>query len=215
MWLLNYPKVQKWTCTKPPRGADSQKDVKKGIFVGTCYTVAEGLRFEYLGGYGTISCGDCDFSQDITSFTHGPSSSTAGYQCHTCGKFTTRTRKKPFRRPDPADRDKSLSELAPDARPSRIEDLQSSIRLGEREMQETPKRDWHPTWVSKVAECRRELSTVTEDELQNMEKKREEVAQAYEASLFCACGGGLERDKTLFCPSCRSNNLRYGHEHST
>ena len=183
--------------------------------INTLPTVAEGLRLEYLGGYGTISCGDCDFSQAITSFTHGPSSSTAGFQCHTCGKFTTRTRNQPFKRPDHADRDKSLSELAPDARPSRIEDLQYMISQHERQMQETPKRDWHPTWESTVAECRRELSTVTEDELQNMKRKREEVAEAYEASLFCACDGVLERDKTLFCPSCRSNNLRYGHERST
>ena len=48
---------------------------------------AQGLWFHYLGGYGAISCKDCMHSESITSFTHGRDSSTAGFQCQSCGKF--------------------------------------------------------------------------------------------------------------------------------
>ena len=48
---------------------------------------AQGLWFHYLGGYGSISCNDCMHTESITSFTHGRDSSTAGFQCQSCGKF--------------------------------------------------------------------------------------------------------------------------------
>jgi hypothetical protein len=48
---------------------------------------AQGLWFQYLGGYGSISCNDCMHTESITSFTHGRDSSTAGFQCQACGKF--------------------------------------------------------------------------------------------------------------------------------
>jgi hypothetical protein len=34
-------------------------------------------------------------------------------------------------------------------------------------------------------------------------------ANQYERSLVCDCGGPLDRDKLLFCPSCKSQNLGY------
>lgn len=34
-------------------------------------------------------------------------------------------------------------------------------------------------------------------------------ANEYEATLVCECGGKLDRDKILFCPSCNSENLIY------
>ena len=34
-------------------------------------------------------------------------------------------------------------------------------------------------------------------------------ANQYERSLVCDCGGPLDRDKLLFCPSCKSKNLSY------
>jgi hypothetical protein len=34
-------------------------------------------------------------------------------------------------------------------------------------------------------------------------------ANQYERALVCDCGGPLDRDKVLFCPSCKSQNLSY------
>ena len=34
-------------------------------------------------------------------------------------------------------------------------------------------------------------------------------ANEYEESLECECGGKLDRDKVIFCPSCKSENLIY------
>jgi hypothetical protein len=34
-------------------------------------------------------------------------------------------------------------------------------------------------------------------------------ANEYEESLVCKCGGGLDREKIIFCPNCQSKNLSY------
>ena len=50
------------------------------------------LYFECINGVGNIYCRKCGFTEEITSFTHaGRKSSTTGYQCQSCGKFTTIT----------------------------------------------------------------------------------------------------------------------------
>lgn len=54
----------------------------------------EGLRYFQTNGIGTIRCGDCGFSERITSFIHGigidgEEGSITGYQCLNCGKFMT------------------------------------------------------------------------------------------------------------------------------
>ena len=36
-----------------------------------------------------------------------------------------------------------------------------------------------------------------------------EAEAAYAETLFCECGGALQRDNMLFCPMCKSKNLRY------
>jgi hypothetical protein len=92
---------------------------------------SKGLWFSYMGGHGKITCKDCDHSEEVTSFIHGINSSSSGFQCQSCGKF-------------------------------------SSIKSG------GPGK-----------------------------------ANQYEESLICSCGGILERDKVLFCPSCKSQNLSY------
>jgi hypothetical protein len=76
-------------------------------------------------------------------------------------------------------------------------------------MKEYKKRDWLPTWESTVAECKEELSTVTAEELAAINKRRGDFEAAYEATLFCECGGHLDREKVLFCPECKSLNLSY------
>jgi Zn finger protein HypA/HybF involved in hydrogenase expression len=52
----------------------------------------KGLKFQYMGGHGKLSCNDCDFQQPQTSFIHGISTSRSGYQCQACGKLTSNTR---------------------------------------------------------------------------------------------------------------------------
>ena len=98
---------------------------------------SKGLWFSYIGGCGKIRCKDCDHSESITSFIHGINSSSTGFQCQSCGKF-------------------------------------SSVRSG------GPGQ-----------------------------------ANEYERSLECECGGKLDRDKVIFCPSCRSQNLIYQMEFIT
>jgi ribosomal protein S27E len=49
---------------------------------------AEGLWFQYsMGGGGDLSCNDCSYSEEVTSFIHGISSSSTGFQCQACGRF--------------------------------------------------------------------------------------------------------------------------------
>jgi len=92
---------------------------------------SKGLWFSYMGGHGTVSCKDCNHSEEVTSFIHGINSSSSGFQCQGCGKF-------------------------------------ASIRSG------GPGK-----------------------------------ANEYEESLVCRCGGSLDREKIIFCSSCKSKNLSY------
>ncbi len=49
---------------------------------------AEGLWFQYsMGGRGELSCNDCSYNEEVTSFIHGISSSSTGFQCQACGRF--------------------------------------------------------------------------------------------------------------------------------
>jgi len=50
------------------------------------------LYFEYMGGVGIVKCFDCDYQEQILSFTHGGSQpnntwTRIGLQCQSCGKF--------------------------------------------------------------------------------------------------------------------------------
>jgi len=93
---------------------------------------AEGLWFQYsMGGRGDLSCNDCSYSEEVTSFIHGISSSSTGFQCQACGRFAA------------------------------------------------------------------------------IESGGPEQANEYAKRLVCDCGGPLEREKVVFCPSCRSKNLAY------
>ena len=169
----------------------------------------KGMRFSLMGGYGTLSCKDCDFSKNMTSFTHGLSTSTSGFQCQACGKLAERDRKEPFKNSGGSNHNLPLSELPPDQRPGRIEHLQEMLHLCERQMKEYKKKDWLPTWESTVAKCKKELSTVPAEELAAIKKRRADSEAVYEATLICECGGHLEREEALFCPNCKSLNLSY------
>jgi hypothetical protein len=56
------------------------------------------LKFQYMGGHGKLRCNECNFSESLTSFTHGIRSSRTGYQCQACGKFASRIRAQRNRR---------------------------------------------------------------------------------------------------------------------
>jgi len=190
-----------WAMLKEHQATKTQSSTEK--------YAKDDMRFYQMGGSGTLSCKDCDFSQNITSFTHGSSSSTSGLQCQSCGKLTSRDRQEPFKNSHGLNHHLALSELPLYERLSRIEHLQSMLSLCERQMKEYSKKDWLPTWESTVAECKDELSTIPTEELAAIKKCREDFETAYQATLFCECGGPLERDEILFCPNCKSLNLSY------
>ncbi len=175
----------------------------------------KGLKFQYMGGHGKLSCNECNFSESLTSFTHGILSSVTGYQCQECGKLATRKRTDPFKRSSTENFHLPLSELPVDERPSRIEHLQQMLNICESQMEKTARKNWLPTWEPTVAECKKELSLVEEKELKEVKNKRRESADAYKASLICECGGRLDREKVLFCPNCKSLDLSYSMEYIT
>ena len=55
----------------------------------TVHEKSKGLWFSYMGGHGTVSCKVCYHTEDVTSFIHGTNSSSSGFQCQGCGKFTS------------------------------------------------------------------------------------------------------------------------------
>jgi len=74
---------------------------------------------------------------------------------------------------------------------------------------EKPRSKWSPTLESDLAAVRQELSTVPVEEMEAIERKREEEKAARQALHVCKCGGYLADNKPLFCPSCRSLKLNY------
>jgi hypothetical protein len=158
------------------------------------------LWFGHIGGVGKIGCVDCGYAEDITSFTHGSVGSSTGYQCQTCGKFAARHYRQPF---------------SEDSSESRIEHVLMLMEHVESQMEKLPEKEWMERWESDLAKARDDLSHVPEDELARIKRVRNEVNSQHEASLFCECGGKLDREKVLFCPGCRSTHLSYDMEYIT
>ena len=180
-----------------------------------------GINFRWMNGHGTISCSDCEFSQEFTVFTHGYSEnesglrfpcSTSGFQCQSCGKFTTRKRIEPFVK---SVWEVTFEELPDEERADRIEHMISMKKMCESYMNENPKEQWLGTWEPTVTEYTEVLNTVPPEEIKAVKEKREEFKRQYAASLFCDCGGRLDKEKILFCPSCKSNNLKYDIKYMT
>jgi|TARA_B110000240_G_scaffold191088_1_gene233186 hypothetical protein len=175
----------------------------------------KGLKFEMMGGGGSISCGDCSFSQKIVSFTHGgfesesgsffPSCSS-GFQCESCGTFTTRDQTVPFAE---SRFTRTLEGVPNEQRAHRIEIIQSWKRSLEIDMRNKPKDLWRAEWEQNLIDYTKELEAVSPEELQAIKEKREESKKDYAASLFCNCGGVLRTNKILFCPLCKNKNLKY------
>ena len=175
-----------------------------------------GLTFSYIGGAGEINCKDCNFSHGLTSFTHGYAqgekgemfpSSTSGFQCQSCGKFTTRSKTEPFA--DSRGFTDTLTGLPDEERAHKIEFMKSMKEMCESNMKKKPKEEWLSTWEPTVIKYTKELNTVSPEELKAIKDKRDESNREYAATLFCDCGGELKRDQILFCPQCKSKNLEY------
>ena len=49
----------------------------------------ERMRWEWMGGVGTLSCLECDFAQEVTSSTHAGRHRESGVQCRACGQLSS------------------------------------------------------------------------------------------------------------------------------
>lgn len=174
----------------------------------------EEIGFLMMGGHGVITCKDCNFKKELTSFTHGGNHSTSGYQCQSCGKLTTKSRTEPFDN-IPINDDQDLLDFTPKQRARKIEYMVGMAQMCERYMKETPKREWLQSWEPTAKEYRKKLSQITAKEIEAIKKKRKDFEVKYNASLVCNCGGKLSRDKTIFCPKCKSRRLKYEMEYIT
>ena len=171
------------------------------------------IYFKNLGGVGLIECNECDFSKSVTSFSHGEFAqrkfSTTGYQCESCGKFTTKRFSSPFIEVDVNHADFPLSRLPHEEQPSRISHLLSLISICKNGMENTPKDKWLSSWQQTVDSCNEELSKISIEEIDRVKRLLKESNETYKASLKCDCGGKLERDLAIYCPTCKSHNLIY------
>ena len=171
------------------------------------------VYFKNLGGFGLVECNECDFSMSITSFSHGEFSrrkfSTTGYQCESCGKFTTKRFSSPFIEVDVNHADFPLSRLPHEEQPSRISHLLSLISICKNGMEKTPIDKWLSSWQQTVDSCTEELSKIPIEEIDSVKRLLKESNETYKASLKCDCGGKLERDLAIYCPTCKSHNLIY------
>jgi hypothetical protein len=172
------------------------------------------IGFLMMGGHGVITCKDCNYKKELSSFTHGGNHSTSGYQCQSCGKLTTKSRTEPFENIQIND-NQNLLDFTPKQRARKIEYMVGMAEMCERYMKETPKKDWLQTWEPTATEYRKKLSQITTKEIEAIKKKRKNFEMKYKASLTCSCGGELSRDKTIICPKCKSKRLKYDMEYIT
>jgi len=172
------------------------------------------IGFLMMGGHGVITCKDCNYEKELSSFTHGGNHSTSGYQCEACAKLTTRSRTEPFKNIN-IDDNQNLLDYSPSERARKVEYLLGMAEMCERYMKETPKREWLQTWEPTATEYRKKLSQITAKEIEAIKKKRKSFEIKYKASLTCSCGGELSRDKSIICPKCKSKRLKYEMEYIT
>jgi len=170
----------------------------------------ERLWWEHMGGVGTVSCLDCDFAQEVTSFTHGGRSSKTGVQCQACGQFTSIFYTRPtLNVSDSYDHNKTLSELVTEDWPVRIGKLLGHLDFYQEMMNEPARAGEKSEWLAKIDEARRELSAVPTEQIQALQLKHQAEKAADDAQYDCECGGRRVNKKPLFCPSCRSLKLQY------
>ena len=76
-------------------------------------------------------------------------------------------------------------------------------------MEKTPIDKWLSSWQQTVDSCTEELSKISIEEIDRVKRLLKESNETYKASLKCGCGGKLERDLAIYCPTCKSHNLTY------
>ena len=173
-----------------------------------------GVKFSFMGGHGALSCRDCNFSQELTSFTHGyhqgdeglHKCSTSGYQCQSCGMLTTRSEIQPFVK---SEHTETLKGVPIEQRANVIDHMLFMVKMCKDNMKKTPKKRWLGTWEPTVIQYSKELENVSTEEINIIEEKQKAHNEACEAALVCECGGKLDREELLFCPDCKSKSLDY------
>jgi len=175
--------------------------------------VNSNIYFKNIGGVGLIECKECGFSKNITSFSHSEFAQrkllTTGYQCASCGEFATKKFSSPFVEVNVNHATFPLSKLPNEERPSRISHLLSLISICKNGMEKTPKDKWLNSWQQTIDSCVEELSNIPVEEIDRVKLLLKESNEAYKAGLKCDCGGKLERDLAIYCPTCKSYNLNY------
>lgn len=171
------------------------------------------IYFKSLGGVGFISCNVCEFSSSITSFSHGEFAgkkySVTGYQCEACGKLTSKHKSSPFVEVSLNNKELPLNKLPNDERPARIAYLLTQITICEIGMEKNPRDKWLNSWQPTINSCNKELQTVDASEVERVRKMLKEASETYKSTLFCDCGGKLQRDAPIYCPMCKSHNIKY------
>ena len=173
-----------------------------------------GAKFRFMGGRGALSCRDCSFSQELTSFTHGyhqgdeglHKCSTSGFQCQSCGMLTTRSEIQPFVK---SEHTETLKGVPIEQRANVIQHMLFMVKMCKDNMKKTPKKRWLGTWEPTVIQYSKELENVSTEEINIIEEKQKAHNEACEAALVCECGGKLDREELLFCPKCKSKSLDY------
>ena len=183
----------------PKESTETKEDAKK----------RSGLRFQSMGGFGTVTCADCNYAEGITSFTHGIRNSRTGYQCQSCGKFAAIDETYPFPDYNVFEYPDTLKDVPHEFRPDVIANIQSRIRSIENQMLKTPKDKWSSSWLKDIARYQNGLSDVPAEELTQIESTLNSVRASFEASLVCECGGVRSREQILFCPVCKSKAVTY------
>jgi len=192
---------------------NDDNNLSKSIITQKLETINSNIYFENLGGHGLVECDECDFSMSITSFSHGEflrrKFSITGYQCESCGKFTSKKFSSPFIEVDVNHADFPLSRLPYEERPSRISHLLSLISICKNGMEKTPIDKWLSSWQQTVDSCTEELSKIPIEEIDKVKRLLKESNESYKFSLKCDCGGKLARDLPIYCPTCKSHKLTY------
>ena len=180
-----------------------------------------GLTFEQMAGVGVLFCRDCRRAQEVHSGTHGAGWFSKGFQCRTCGKFSSRTWKSQesplsVHEADICNMRLQLENVPVQFRAAWIYDKQKAIRTIEAHMSVVPKGKWMSHYVTDMAKYQEMLKRVPAEELECVNALRDQMntndkfgRAGYEAALFCECGGELDSKAVLFCPGCRSANLSY------
>lgn len=182
------------------------------------------LTFSNTGGSFTLICKDCGFKEGVTSHRGTKVGANTGYQCQKCGKFKTTSH---------GNKTKKLTNFKVPKYCTCGHDVSHakfSMSPGMKELYkgyDFPKNPssthcvlWDdngkPYYEKECPECGKiHIETGISGYGPRYYGKPIDYAshiareQNKDHRLRCECGGVLSREKPLFCPNCKSNNLSY------